>query len=67
MTADYYVAALPVEVMRTLLSPELRAAEPRLNGLDRLVTRWMNGILFYWRRTCRWSTGTPSTSTPSGR
>ena len=45
--ADYYVAALPVEVMRTLLSPELRAAEPRLNGLDRLVTRWMNGIMFY--------------------
>ncbi len=45
--ADFYVAALPVEIMRTLLSPELRAAEPRLNGLDRLVTRWMNGILFY--------------------
>jgi hypothetical protein len=47
VVADYYVAALPVEVMRALLSPELRAAEPRLNGLDRLVTRWMNGILFY--------------------
>jgi uncharacterized protein with NAD-binding domain and iron-sulfur cluster len=47
--ADHYVAALPVEVMRTLLSPELRAAEPRLNGLDRLATRWMNGILFYLR------------------
>jgi uncharacterized protein with NAD-binding domain and iron-sulfur cluster len=49
VVADYYVAALPVEAMRTLLSPELRAAEPRLNGLDRLVTRWMNGILFYLR------------------
>ena len=49
VTADHYVAALPVEVMRTLLSPELRAAEPRLNGLDRLVTRWMNGIMFYLR------------------
>jgi uncharacterized protein with NAD-binding domain and iron-sulfur cluster len=46
--ADHYVAALPVEVMRTLLSPELRRAEPRLNGLDRLVTRWMNGVLFYF-------------------
>jgi uncharacterized protein with NAD-binding domain and iron-sulfur cluster len=45
--ADYYVAALPVERMLTLLSPALRAAEPRLNGLDRLVTRWMNGIMFY--------------------
>jgi uncharacterized protein with NAD-binding domain and iron-sulfur cluster len=47
--ADFYVAALPVEAMRTLLSPELRAADPRLNRLDRLVTRWMNGILFYLR------------------
>jgi uncharacterized protein with NAD-binding domain and iron-sulfur cluster len=49
VTADFYVAALPVEVMRGLLSPELRRAEPRLNGLDRLVTRWMNGIMFYLR------------------
>ena len=49
VTADFYVAALPVEVMRTLLSPELRRAAPSLNGLDRLVTRWMNGILFYLR------------------
>ena len=47
--ADFYVAALPVEVMRTLLSPELRRAAPALNGLDRLVTRWMNGIMFYLR------------------
>jgi uncharacterized protein with NAD-binding domain and iron-sulfur cluster len=47
--ADFYVAALPVEVMRGLLSPELRRAEPRLNGLDRLVTRWMNGFLLYLR------------------
>ena len=49
VTADFYVAALPVEIMRGLLSPELRRAEPRLNGLDRLVTRWMNGIMFYLR------------------
>src|SRR5919112_1655564 len=48
--ADHYVAALPVEVMRQLASPALRAAEPRLAGLDRLVTRWMNGVLFYLDR-----------------
>src|SRR3954451_10247906 len=47
VSADYFVAALPVERMRLLLSPELRAAEPRLNGLDHLVTRWMNGIMYY--------------------
>jgi uncharacterized protein with NAD-binding domain and iron-sulfur cluster len=50
ITADHYVAALPVEVMRQLASPALRAAEPRLRGLDRLVTRWMNGVLFYLDR-----------------
>jgi uncharacterized protein with NAD-binding domain and iron-sulfur cluster len=43
----HYVAALPVERLRPLLSPEMRLADPGLNGLDRLVTRWMNGVLFY--------------------
>jgi uncharacterized protein with NAD-binding domain and iron-sulfur cluster len=47
VTADHYVAAVPVEIMRTLAGPDLRAAEPRLKRLDRLVTRWMNGIMFY--------------------
>src|SRR3954470_13642831 len=50
VTADYYVAALPVEVIRMLAGPPLRALEPRLAALDRLVTRWMNGILFYFDR-----------------
>src|SRR5215210_560955 len=35
--ADHYVAALPVERLRLLVSPELRAAEPRLAALPRLV------------------------------
>src|SRR5262245_38216124 len=42
VTADYYVAALPVEVFRLLAGPPLRALDPRLAALDRLVTRWMN-------------------------
>jgi uncharacterized protein with NAD-binding domain and iron-sulfur cluster len=50
VTADHYVAALPVEVMRTLAGPPLRALEPAFAGLDRLVTRWMNGVLFYLDR-----------------
>jgi uncharacterized protein with NAD-binding domain and iron-sulfur cluster len=45
--ADHYVAALPVEQLRLLVSPQMRRAEPRLARLDRLVTRWMNGIMFY--------------------
>ncbi len=47
VTADHYVAAVPVEIMRLLAGPELRAAEPRLKRLDKLVTRWMNGVMFY--------------------
>jgi uncharacterized protein with NAD-binding domain and iron-sulfur cluster len=50
VTADHYLAALPVEVMRTLAGPPLRALEPAFAGLDRLVTRWMNGVLFYLDR-----------------
>jgi uncharacterized protein with NAD-binding domain and iron-sulfur cluster len=47
VSADHYVAAMPVEIMRALASPALRAAEPRLKRLDRLVTRWMNGAMYY--------------------
>ena len=50
VTADYYVAALPVEIMRQLAGPPLRALDPALARLDRLVTRWMNGVLFYLDR-----------------
>ena len=50
VTADHYVAALPVEQLRLLVTPELRRAEPALARLDRLVTRWMNGIMFYLDR-----------------
>jgi uncharacterized protein with NAD-binding domain and iron-sulfur cluster len=50
VTADHYIAALPVEVMRTLAGPPLRALDPAFTRLDRLVTRWMNGVLFYLDR-----------------
>jgi uncharacterized protein with NAD-binding domain and iron-sulfur cluster len=49
-SADFYVAALPVEVMRILASDPLRIAEPALARLHRLRTRWMNGIMFYLDR-----------------
>ena len=47
VTADYYIAALPVEVMATLLSDDLKHAAPSLANLGKLKTRWMNGIQFY--------------------
>ncbi|SPF56550.1 Amine oxidase [Candidatus Sulfopaludibacter sp. SbA4] len=50
IAADYYIAAMPVEVMSALLTPTLKAAAPSLANLDRLQTRWMNGIQFYLRR-----------------
>ena len=51
--ADWYVAALPVEVMRLLASDELMLADPRLARLHRLRTRWMNGIVYYLDRDLR--------------
>ena len=50
VTADHYIAALPVEVIRLVAGPDVRALEPRIAALDRLVTRWMNGVLFYLDR-----------------
>jgi uncharacterized protein with NAD-binding domain and iron-sulfur cluster len=45
--ADFYIAALPVERMASLLSDDLRRAAPSIANLDKLQTRWMNGIQFY--------------------
>ena len=45
--ADYYIAAVPVEVMTRLLNDDLRREAPSLARLDRLETAWMNGIQFY--------------------
>ena len=47
VTADFHVAALPVEIMQGLLSPELMRAAPSLARLHELRTDWMNGIQFY--------------------
>ncbi|MCU1233380.1 MAG: amine oxidase [Candidatus Solibacter sp.] len=47
ITADYYIAAMPVEVMTALMTDDLKRAAPSLAHLDKLQTRWMNGIQFY--------------------
>jgi 15-cis-phytoene desaturase len=47
IAADYYIAALPIEVITALLTPELKSAAPSLANLEHLNTRWMNGIQFY--------------------
>ncbi len=47
--AEWYVAALPVEHMARLTTPAMKETDPRLDNLDRLRTRWMNGIVFFLR------------------
>lgn len=50
VTADFYISALPVEVMAGLMTDGLKSAAPSLANLDKLKTRWMNGIQFYLSR-----------------
>jgi 15-cis-phytoene desaturase len=50
IAADYYVAALPVEVMTSLLTDDLKRAAPSMANIGRLRTAWMNGIQFYLAR-----------------
>ena len=49
---DYYVAAVPVEAMETLIerSPDLEAHQGPLKNLKELQVEWMNGVQFYLKR-----------------
>ena len=47
ITADYYIAAMPVEIMSGLVAGSLKTFAPALAGLSNLKVRWMNGIQFY--------------------
>jgi len=47
--ADYYISALPVEVMADLITDEMLAIDPSLAGVQQLKqhVEWMNGIMYY--------------------
>ena len=49
---DHYVAAVPLERMAPLLSPEMLAADPALANLRTLApnVEWMNGVQYYLKR-----------------
>jgi uncharacterized protein with NAD-binding domain and iron-sulfur cluster len=49
VTGDYYIAAIPVEVMSKLLTKEMIKIDPMLSLIHELAnkTAWMNGIQFY--------------------
>ncbi|MEC3955635.1 FAD-dependent oxidoreductase [Nocardia sp. CDC153] len=50
VAADYFVSALPVEVARTLWTPEILSLRPELAGMNQLTVDWMTGIQFFLRR-----------------
>jgi uncharacterized protein with NAD-binding domain and iron-sulfur cluster len=49
---DYYISALPVEVMAKKINTELLAADPSLKNILELETcvSWMNGVQFYLKQ-----------------
>lgn len=47
VTSDFYIAAVPAEVMSELVTDPIADAAPSLADIDRLETAWMNGIQFY--------------------
>lgn len=59
VTADHYLAAVPVEVMSRWLAatPDLATLDPSLAGIPTQATEWMTGIQFYLNRRLTFSTG----------
>lgn len=47
VTADYYIFAVPADIMSTLLTPQLIQLAPSLSGIPELQSSWMNGIQFF--------------------
>ncbi len=47
LTADYYVSAMPVDVMKKLTSPEMINAAPDLSKLSKLYVDTMIGLQLY--------------------
>jgi 15-cis-phytoene desaturase len=50
IVADYYIAAMPVEVMSGLVTDEMKALAPSIAQLGSLQTAWMNGIQFFLKQ-----------------
>ncbi len=50
--ADWYICALPVDVIAKLITPELTTLDPALANIVPLAENvdWMNGIQYYLRR-----------------
>jgi uncharacterized protein with NAD-binding domain and iron-sulfur cluster len=59
VSGDYYISAVPVEVMSTLLTPELIKLDGTLSFIQSLApdTAWMTGIQFYLNEDVKIATG----------
>lgn len=51
--ADYYVFAVPVEVMASLITEPMKKAAPSLNFIDKLHTEESSGIQFYYTESLK--------------
>lgn len=50
VTADHYVAAMPLDKLKPLLRPDVLAAAPSLAGIAELQDDWMVGIQYFLSR-----------------
>ncbi|MCX2965214.1 hydroxysqualene dehydroxylase [Gordonia aquimaris] len=50
VTADWFVAAMPIDRLKPLLTPDLVGADPTLAGIRRLQDDWMVGIQYFLSR-----------------
>jgi 15-cis-phytoene desaturase len=57
ITADYYIAAIPVEKMKGLLSQPIFDADGSLADINNLCTEWMNGIQFFLKEDVKVAAG----------
>ena len=48
--ADWFVTSMPVEKARQLWTPDILAADPRLEGMSNLHVDWMTGIQYFLDR-----------------
>jgi len=48
--ADWFISAAPLERTGALLNADLLTADPALEGIKRLKTDWMVGLVFYLRK-----------------
>jgi uncharacterized protein with NAD-binding domain and iron-sulfur cluster len=51
--ADHYVMAVPVGVMKQLLTSDMLRAAPDLGGISSLDTAWMTGFVLYLKNAVR--------------